>query len=80
MHDERDLRAHLDYIHCNPVEHGLVTRVQDWPHSTFHRYVRAGMLAADRGDAVPNVAPPRAHPGTAVHSDDPEGEPWPTAR
>ena len=26
----------------NPVKHGLVTRVCDWPHSSFHRDVRAG--------------------------------------
>jgi putative transposase len=35
-----DLRAHVDYVHINPLKHGYVTRVADWPHSTFHRYVR----------------------------------------
>lgn len=23
----------------NPVKHGLVQRVEDWPWSTYHRYV-----------------------------------------
>jgi hypothetical protein len=26
--------------YINPVKHGLVTRVRDWPHSSFHRDVR----------------------------------------
>jgi putative transposase len=29
-----------------------VTRVRDWPHSSFHRYVRQGMLAEDWGGDV----------------------------
>ena len=47
VRDENDLRRHVDYIHYNPVKHGLVRRVGDWPYSSFHRYVRRGELAAD---------------------------------
>ena len=47
IRDDDDLRAHLDYIHFNPVKHGLVKRVADWPHSTFHRLVKSGMYPAD---------------------------------
>ena len=47
IRDERDLRAHVDYIHFNPVKHGLVSRVADWPWSSFHRYVRRGWLEPD---------------------------------
>jgi len=47
VRDERDLRHHIDYVHLNPVKHGLVSRVSEWPWSTFHRYVRAGILPAD---------------------------------
>jgi putative transposase len=43
IRDGTDLRNHVDYCHFNPVKHGLVARVGDWPYSTFHRYVRAGM-------------------------------------
>jgi putative transposase len=43
IRDERDYQKHMDYIHYNPVKHGLVERVADWPHSTFHRYVRQGV-------------------------------------
>jgi putative transposase len=47
IRDDADLQRHVDYIHYNPVKHGLVQRVSDWPHSSFHRYVREGQLPLD---------------------------------
>lgn len=47
IRSQEDLNAHIDYIHINPVKHGYVTRVADWPYSSFHRYVRQGILPAD---------------------------------
>jgi len=47
IRDERDFEQHVDYIHFNPVKHGLVRRVRDWPHSSFHRYVQRGVLPDD---------------------------------
>ncbi len=44
IRDEVDLVRHVDYIHFNPVKHGLVSRVSDWPHSSFHRFVERGDL------------------------------------
>ncbi len=49
IRDEADLSRHVDYIHYNPVKHGWVTRVADWPHSTFHEYVRRELLPPDWG-------------------------------
>ena len=43
IRDERDYRAHMDYVHINPVKHGLVKCVADWPYSTFHRLVVEGI-------------------------------------
>ena len=43
---EDDLHRHVDYIHFNPVKHGLVERPADWPHSPIHRYIGNGRLAA----------------------------------
>jgi putative transposase len=40
--DEDDLKRCVDYLHWNPVKHGLVGSVGDYPWSTFHRFVRAG--------------------------------------
>ncbi|MBX3412115.1 MAG: transposase [Pirellulales bacterium] len=42
IRDEYDLEAHFDYVHYNPVKHGLVPAARDWPWSTFHRYVATG--------------------------------------
>src|SRR5215475_2606823 len=47
IRDEDDFGRHVDYIHINPVKHGLVTRVHDWPYSSFHLYVREGILPRD---------------------------------
>lgn len=52
IRDDADLRAHVDYVHFNPVKHGLVSRVMDWPFSSFHRHVRMGWLPADWGGDV----------------------------
>ena len=55
IRDETDLDRHIDYIHFNPVKHGHVTRVADWPHSSFHRYVERGELAADWGGDMKDI-------------------------
>jgi len=39
IRDENDFARHMDYIHINPVKHGLVPRVSHWPYSSFHRIV-----------------------------------------
>lgn len=44
---EADYIAHINYVHLNPVKHGYVAKVIDWPFSTFHRYVKEGIYAAD---------------------------------
>jgi REP-associated tyrosine transposase len=49
IRDDADLSRHLDYIHFNPVKHGLVARVLDWPHSSFHQYVKRGVVPIDWG-------------------------------
>jgi putative transposase len=47
VRDEEDFERHVDYIHFNPVKHGLVSRVRDLPHSSFHRFVRDGVMPED---------------------------------
>ena len=47
IRDEVDYRNHVDYIHYNPVKHGLVSRATDWPHSSLHRHIRRGLLPPD---------------------------------
>jgi len=56
IRDDADLVRHIDYIHFNPVKHGLAARVCDWPHSSFHRYVERGDLPSDWGGDMRSIA------------------------
>ena len=47
IRDERDFRQHMDYLHANPVKHGLVNAAIDWQWSSFHRWVRHGVYLPD---------------------------------
>jgi putative transposase len=47
IRDHADFRNHIDYCYNNPVKHGLVQDVGDWPHSTYHRDVRCGRFERD---------------------------------
>jgi putative transposase len=47
IRDENDFARHVDYVHINPLKHGLVSRVRDWPYSSFHRMVRLGVYPED---------------------------------
>ncbi len=63
IRNDRDYATHLDYIHFDPVKHGLVTDVAAWPFSSFHKAVRTGLYplvwagqadaTADRGERRP---------------------------
>ena len=47
IRDETEFAQHVDYIHYNPVKHGLVGCPKDWPFSTIHRYVANGAYPSD---------------------------------
>jgi putative transposase len=47
IRDDRDYAAHMDYIHFNPVKHGLVDNPADWPYSSFRRCVVGGLYPGD---------------------------------
>lgn len=47
IRNELDFQRHVDYVHVNPLKHGLVKRVRDWPYSTFHRHVENGIYPLD---------------------------------
>jgi putative transposase len=47
IRDDRDYANHIDYCHWNPMKHGLVSQVRDWPYSTFHRDVARGIYPLD---------------------------------
>ena len=62
IRDDADYARHVDYCYINPIKHGLVRRVRDWPHSSFHRDVERGIVPLDRAGDI-------ASPGEF-------GEPW----
>ncbi len=49
IRDDGDFRRHVDYIHYNPVKHGMTESPGAWPFSSFHRYVREGVYERDWG-------------------------------
>lgn len=53
IRDTDDWRRHVDYIHYNPVKHGLCGRPGDWPWSSFGKAVDQGWYAADWGACAP---------------------------
>ena len=58
VQDEGDFERHFDYIHYNPVKHGLVSTPPEWPWSSFHRWVRRGVYPpnwASGTDPPPNL-------------------------
>ena len=56
IRDEADFQAHVDYVHINPLKHGYVDRVRDWPFSTFHRLCRDGVYAVDWAGGMEGLA------------------------
>ena len=49
IRDEADLNVHRDYIHYNPVKHGLVDSPGKWEHSSFKAFLGKGFYAEDWG-------------------------------
>jgi putative transposase len=52
IRDERDFARHVEYIHFNPVKHGLASSAMEWPYSSFRRYVRNGIYPAEWGNSA----------------------------
>ncbi|NEP62710.1 MAG: transposase [Symploca sp. SIO2G7] len=49
IRDEDDFINHVEYIHYNPVKHGLVQSPKNWEYSSFSRYVKAGIYDLNWG-------------------------------
>jgi putative transposase len=57
IRSEDELDRLVNYTHFNPVKHGLVARVEEWRHSSFHAFVARGDLPRDWGDGVEVAMP-----------------------
>jgi putative transposase len=49
IRDQQDLNRHLDYIHYNPVKHGLTDDPFAYVHSSLNAYYEAGVYERDWG-------------------------------
>lgn len=56
IRDETDLQNHIAYIHYNRVKRGYAKSASDWPHSSFHRYVKNGLLEVNWGEGDMNIS------------------------
>ena len=52
IRDERDFNLHCDYIHYNPVKHGLASLPIEWKHSSFGEFVERGVYSPTWGECV----------------------------
>jgi putative transposase len=52
IRNENDIARHVEYMHYNPVKHGLVKAPKDYVHSSFHKYVQTGVVDVDWGAGV----------------------------
>ena len=50
--DEKDYEDHLNYIHFNPVKHGLVKNALDWSWTSLAKFIRDGKYASNWGEGV----------------------------
>ena len=53
IRDEKDFNRHVEYIHYNPIKHGYVTKLIEWPNSSFHQYVKNGVILENWGENHP---------------------------
>jgi len=55
LRDEADFERHVDYIHYNPIKHRYSSTPGEWPYSSFHRYVAAGIYPSDWGGGIMDI-------------------------
>jgi putative transposase len=55
IRDDRDWQQHVEYIHYNPVKHGLARAPVDWKYSSFHTFVKQGLYSIDWGSAMMKI-------------------------
>jgi putative transposase len=46
VRDDTDFARHVDYVHFNPVKHGLAASAADCPYSSFRQAVARGLSPA----------------------------------
>ena len=57
IRDEKDLEKHLEYIHYNPVKHGLVSCPHHWEYSSLNKWVQKGLYPVEWGCCCQGKSP-----------------------
>ena len=52
VRDQEDFNRLCDYIHYNPVKHGLAKSPGEWRYSTFADFVASGLYPENWGAPV----------------------------
>ncbi len=52
IQNENDYNQHIDYIHYNPVKHGLTDAPSQWPLSSFQHHVSKGFYDQNWGAGI----------------------------
>lgn len=42
--DDDEYSRMVDYVHMNPLRHGVCKQIEDWPWSSLHRFLAAGFI------------------------------------
>jgi putative transposase len=49
IRNQEDMNRHIDYIHYNPIKHGLTGSPLEWKYSSIHEYFCEGYYDRDWG-------------------------------
>jgi putative transposase len=60
--DDEEYASLIDYVHSNPVRHGLCRYPAEWPWSSLHRFIAAGFTAPNLPLAPPPWMRPTSQP------------------
>ena len=70
IRDDIDFERHLDYIHYNPVRHGLIDKPAAWPHSSFSHWQQRNVYPPDWGWSLPTTLAEHAWQRAEADNDD----------
>jgi putative transposase len=66
--DDDDYARLINYVHDNPMRHGLCQHPAEWPWSSLHRFVAAGFAPPMAPLPGPPWIPRPGQPGTVARS------------
>jgi putative transposase len=53
IRNENDFKKHMDYIHYNPVKHGITLKPEEYKYTSFNKWVENGFYEKGWGHSEP---------------------------